>query len=88
MPAYPDPLNPLKKNQTPSEPRTVLSAQPVELVLITYADESNQLVTQFGVVGEKNVHLLESRSLGVSRNSTPQGQASRHDRHPVHRKLL
>lgn len=57
----------------PNQPRTVLDAKRVELALITYVNDAGQQVTQLGVVGENNIHLLESRSLGISREPTPQG---------------
>lgn len=58
-------------------PRTVISAKRVDLALVTYMDESNQQVTQLAVVGDKHIHLLESRSLGFSKNTTPQGLAGK-----------
>lgn len=48
----------------------------MKLALVEYVDESNQIVTQLAIVGEKNVHLLESRTLGISKNTTPNGRAS------------
>lgn len=57
-------------------PRTVLSAKVVDLVLVKYTDENNQQQVQLGVVGDNTIHLLESRQLGVSRGTTPQGVAS------------
>ena len=57
-------------------PRTVIGAKVVELALITYFDESGRQQTQLAVVGDHHVHLIESRTLGVSNNTTPQGVAS------------
>lgn len=73
--------------QTIPEPRTVISAKSVELVLVTYIDESNQQQTQLAVVGEKNVHLLESRHLGFSKNTTPQGMGTTWIRDGIFEKL-
>ena len=47
------------------------------MALVSYVDESGQTVTQLAVVGEQNVNLLESRALGVTKTSTPQGRASK-----------
>lgn len=57
-------------------PRTVLGAKVVELVLVTYRDEYNQQQVQLGVLGENTIHLLESRQLGISKSTTPQGVAT------------
>ena len=54
----------------------MLGAKLVDFALITYLDEQNQQVTQLAVVGDNHVHLVESRSLGVSKSTTPQGVAS------------
>lgn len=56
--------------------RSVRAVQPVSLALVEYVDESNQVVRQLAIIGEKNVHLLESRTLGISKNTTPNGRAS------------
>ncbi len=53
-----------------------MAAKKVDLVLVTYRDEYNTVQTQLAVLGENNIHLLESRGLGVSKNTTPQGKAS------------
>ena len=53
------------------------AVQPVQLVLISYADERGMDVTQLALVGDNNVHLLESRSLGLNNGQTPQGRASK-----------
>ena len=58
------------------KPRTVLGAKIVEVALVTYLDERGQQQTQLAVVGDNNVHLLESRQFGISKNTTPQGVAS------------
>lgn len=57
-------------------PKTVTAAKVVELALVTYQDDSNQQQVQLAVVGDNTVHLLESRQLGISRTTTPQGIAS------------
>lgn len=54
----------------------MIGAKKVDLVLVTYRDEYNTTQSQLAVVGENNIHLLESRSLGLSKNTTPQGTAS------------
>ena len=60
----------------PNGPRTVLGAKVVEFALVTYMDESNQQQTQLAIVGDNHVHLIESRGLGISKSTTPQGVAS------------
>ena len=59
------------------QPRTVTAVQPVNLVLVSYVDERGLPVTQLAVVGENNVNLLESRGLGFSKTTTPQGSATK-----------
>lgn len=49
----------------------------MKLALVSYADDSGVVYTQLAVIGENNVNLLESRSLGISQNTTPQGKASK-----------
>lgn len=65
----------LKSNE-PTEPRKVLGAKRVELALVSYTDESNSQHTQLAIIGDNTIHLIEGRSLGLSRNTTPQGRAS------------
>jgi hypothetical protein len=65
-----------KQQETQASPRSVTAAKVVELALISYVDESNQPVTQLALVGENTVQLLESRSLGITKNTTPAGTAS------------
>lgn len=60
----------------PTNPRTVQGAKRVELALVTYTDDSNVQHTQLAIVGENNIHLLEGRASGFSKNTTPQGNAS------------
>ena len=66
------------QNQTieSNQPRKVLAVKRVEIALVTYTDDSNIQQTQLAVIGENNVHLLEGRGMGFSKNSTPQGNAS------------
>ncbi len=52
-------------------------AKKVELVLVTYRDEYNTPQMQLAIVGDNNVHLLEARAMGLSKNTTPQGSASK-----------
>jgi hypothetical protein len=68
-------------------PRTVLDAKVVRLALVSYMDENNQQQTALAIVGDKNVHMLESRNLGISKYSTPQGPASEWLRNGVFEKL-
>lgn len=77
MPTQPQATLQLQQNQKiPETPRTVIAAKKVDLVLVTYLDEYNQQQSQLAVVGENTVHLLESRRLGMSVNTTPQGIAT------------
>jgi hypothetical protein len=64
------------KTNEPLEPRKVQGAKRVDLALVTYTDESNVQQTQLAIIGDNNVHLLEGRTLGFSKNTTPQGNAS------------
>ena len=64
------------KTNEPTEPMKVLGAKRVELALVTYTDETNTQHTQLAVIGDNNVHLLEGRTLGFAKNTTPQGNAS------------
>lgn len=57
-------------------PQTVVAVKPVELVLVSFTDEENKLVTTLGVVGDNNVHILEGRTFGFSHLTTRQGPAS------------
>lgn len=59
-----------------TKPRTVLGAKLVKLALVTYLDERGEQQTQLAIVGENNVHLLESRQFGISRSTNPQGVAT------------
>lgn len=70
-----------------TDPKKVLSAKSVELVLISYADESGFVRTQLALVGDNNVHLLDSRPFGISREPTPQGVANSWLRDGVFEKL-
>lgn len=54
---------------------------------MTYTDESNTQFTQLAIVGENNVHLIEGRAMGFSKNSTPQGSASEWLRKAIFEKL-
>lgn len=70
------PLPPGTRPQ-PQEPRKVIAAKAVELALISYTDDAGQLQTQLAIVGDSRVHLLESRSLGISETLTSQGLANK-----------
>lgn len=65
----------------------MIAAKPVELALVTYTDESNTQFTQLAIIGENNVHLVEGRAMGFSKNSTPQGSASEWLRKAIFEKL-
>ena len=67
---------PMQTQPHMTEPRKVLGAKRVELAMVTYTDESNTQHTQLAVIGEHNIHLIEGRGLGLSKNTTPQGNAS------------
>lgn len=56
-------------------PRTVISAAPVDLALVSYTDNDGQVVSQFAIVGNNNVILLDSREIGVGQERRPAGQA-------------
>lgn len=64
-----------QKLERPS-PKTVLTAKSVDLALVSYADETGFIRTQLAVIGENNVHLIDGRPLGISKESTPQGIAN------------
>lgn len=64
------------RQQDQHQPRTVLAAKAVELVLLTYVDEAGQTETQLALVGDTKVHLLESFTFGISEHKQPQGIAS------------
>lgn len=74
MPPVPQP-NPQTKVEE-INPKRVIGAKKVELALVTYVDEYGVQQVQLAVIGDKNVHLLEGRSMGLSKNTTPQGLAS------------
>ncbi len=67
--------------------RVVLEAKVVKLVMVSYIDPSNQKIVGLAVVGDNQVHMLESRTLGFSKNSTPQGPASEWLRDGIFEKL-
>lgn len=56
-------------------PKRVIAAKVVDLVLMTYVDERGIERTQLALAGDTKVHLLESRALGISSGTTPQGAA-------------
>lgn len=57
-------------------PKTVVSAKEVRLALVSYTDEFGDMQTQLAVIGEKNIHLLNGKSFGITQHQTPQGVAS------------
>lgn len=73
--AIPLQIKPVVQNQSEVRPQTVASAKEVRLAVVSYADEYGVQQTQLAVVGDNHVHMLEGRSMGFSKNTTPQGQA-------------
>ena len=67
---------PQEKPPQETMPRTVVGAKSVNLVLVSYVDDTGQAVTQLAIAGDNTVQLLESRALGISKTSTPVGTAS------------
>jgi hypothetical protein len=57
-------------------PRTVLSAKVVNLALVSFVDEKGRQITQLAIVGENNVHLLDSKEMGFRKETTPSGLAT------------
>jgi hypothetical protein len=68
-------------------PKTVLAVKGVDLVLVTYTDDSGQQYTQLAVAGDQNVHLIDGKMLGFNRTTTPQGQANNWLRDGIFEKL-
>lgn len=64
-----------QQNSRPA-PRTVLAAKAVDLILVTYTDDAGQVYTQLVVAGDKTVHLIDGKTFGLSKTTTPQGQAN------------
>lgn len=62
--------------QSRPNPRTVLAAKAVDLVMVTYTDEAGTVFTQLGIAGDSEIHLLEGRASGLSKYATPQGRAN------------
>jgi hypothetical protein len=58
------------------QPRTVLSAAKVDLALVSYVDQNGELVTQFAIIGNHNVVLLDSKEIGVGQERKPAGTAT------------
>jgi hypothetical protein len=78
-------------NQQPqmveTEPRTVIAAKGVDLVLVRYKDDSGREITQLAIMGDSTVHLLDSREIGFGRAQTPSGQANEWLRKGIFAKL-
>ena len=72
----PRPPPQIQAQQAEEVPNTVIAAKKVDLALVTYRDDRNILQTQLVIVGDNNVSLIESRALGISSNTNPQGPAS------------
>lgn len=56
-------------------PGTVTGAKVVQLAMVTYVDDSGLEVVQLAVLGDNNVHLLDSKISGLSRTTSPVGLA-------------
>ena len=48
----------------------------VDVAILTFTDETNQQHCTLAIVGDKHVHLLEGRELGLSKNTTPKGRGA------------
>jgi hypothetical protein len=57
-------------------PNTVQSTKKVDLALISYSDGTGQQVTQFAIVGDNSVLLLDSKELVGAEGRTPTGFAT------------
>lgn len=66
---------PQMQEETKYAPKTVLSAVAVELALVSYTDGDGMMTTQFAIVGNNNVMLLDSKELGLGSERKPAGQA-------------
>lgn len=66
---------PLTETQQQYQPKTVLSAAPVDLAMVSYVDNDGEVVTQFAIVGNNNVMLLDSKEIGLGTERKPAGQA-------------
>lgn len=60
-----------------NKPKTVIDAKYVKLALITYNDGGGHTFSQLAIVGNNHIHLLEGRAQGFSKNTTPQGSATK-----------
>ena len=68
-------------------PRVVLDVKKVELVFVRYRDEFNAEQTQFAIVGDNMVFLLEGREMGLTKNTTPAGFGNQWIRDGIFEKL-
>lgn len=71
-----DGLNRKPQTEAPlPEPKTVVSAKFVDLVLLSYTTSEGKLVTQLAIKGDNTLMLLDSRPFGISKDPTPQQPA-------------
>lgn len=68
-------VKPAIQNQPEVKPGTIVGAKEVTTALVTYIDEYGVQQVQLAIVGDNNVHLLEGRAMGLSKNTTPHGTA-------------
>lgn len=68
-------VTPQTRTERP-QPKTVLAAKAVDLLLVTYTDDDGRQYTQLAIAGDKQVHMMDGRLFGVSRSQTPQGPAN------------
>lgn len=69
-------LIPTEQKTERPEPRTVLAAKGVDLVIVRYTDDTGREIVQLAVVGDNTVHLLDGKEMGFNRAQTPQGVAN------------
>jgi hypothetical protein len=59
-----------------NETKTVLAVKTVDLALVRYKDDAGTEFVQLAVIGDNNVHMIDGKLFGFSRNATPQGPAN------------
>lgn len=62
--------------KNPEKARTVVGAKAVELAFVTYVDDHGNTMSQLAVVGDKTLHLLDNRTVGMGSERTPSGRAT------------
>jgi hypothetical protein len=56
-------------------PKTIQAVEEVSIKLIRYTDQNGENMSQFALVGENNVIMLDHKALGISEQRTPMGFA-------------